>query len=171
MAEALAAIGIIANIVEVVEFGFQIVSRLNEFQCSVNETPKSFRQIKTELPLLLYTLKETEKTIASGSVSEEAARALVPVVLGCREQVESLDSVLQKALPAPGDSRGKRHLKALSTLFQDGRIEEISLSLSKYVQTLTFYHVATTSTMQPSTGIAPIYGRCILIPAICTYQL
>ncbi|KAL1985679.1 hypothetical protein VTN96DRAFT_7546 [Rasamsonia emersonii] len=152
MAEVLAVMGIIANIVQIVDFGERVISRLNDFHRTVNNCPRAFRQTMTEVPLLVDTLKQTEKGIAAGTVQEDTARALFPVVEGCREQLETLDSLLKKALPKKGDSMGTRNLKALSSLIQEPKVEKLNRSIHRYIQTLTFYHAAAASTAYPSVG-------------------
>ena len=57
MAEALAMVGLVAAIVQFIGFGSKTVKRLDEFQSSIDDVPRSFRDIKNELPLLLDTLK------------------------------------------------------------------------------------------------------------------
>lgn len=98
MAEALAIIGLVSAIVQFVDFGSKIVERLQDFYSSVNEVPKAFRDVKVELPLLLDALKRTQAQAESGAVSRETQEALLPVIEGCRTQVELLDSTLVKTL-------------------------------------------------------------------------
>ncbi len=141
MAEAFATVAIVSSIVQLVDFGSRLVSRLNEFQSSVKETPKAFRQIKTEIPLLLNVLSQTKEVIDAGCVKAETVRVLLPVIEGCQEQIESLDATLVKILPAKGDSRTTKSLKALSSsLFQDDNMAKMRSSIHKYVQDLTFYY-------------------------------
>jgi hypothetical protein len=142
MAEALAIIGLVSSIVQFVDFGSKIVERLQDFHSSVNEVPKAFRDIKVELPLLLDTLKRTQAQAESGAISKETQEALLPVVEGCRSQVELLDNILIKALPKPGDSSWRRGIMVFSSAIQEKNVEQITSTLRKYVQTLT-YHQAT----------------------------
>jgi hypothetical protein len=58
MAEALVVVGIVASIVQLVDFSTRVVSRLDEFYSVAKEVPKSFRHVKTELPLLATTLAQ-----------------------------------------------------------------------------------------------------------------
>jgi N-terminal domain on NACHT_NTPase and P-loop NTPases len=154
MAEVIATVAIVSSIVQLVDFSSKVIARLNEFQSSHKDTPKSFQQIKTELPLLLDTLDKTKEAIDEGLVKQETVRVLLPVIGGCREQVDSLDAILMKILPAKSDSRAKRSLKAVSSsLFQDDKVNRISSSLQKYVQVLTFYYAAASSTLKPMTGM------------------
>ena len=110
MAEALALVGLVSAIVQFIEFGTEIASRLHEFH--VSDVPKTFRDIKTELPLLLDTLQRTKEQAEAGLVSKSTQQALLPVVEGCRSQVELLNDTLVKALPMPGDDSWKRGMNA-----------------------------------------------------------
>jgi hypothetical protein len=145
MAEALAVVGLAAAIIQFVDFSSKIVERLQDFHSSVNEAPNAFRDVKAELPLLLNTLKRTQAQAESGDISRETQEALLPVVEGCRSQVELLDSTLTKTLPKLGDSSWRRGMMAFSSVGQEKKVEQITSTLRKYVQTLT-YHQATDPT-------------------------
>ena len=131
MAEALAVVGIVANIVQLVDFSSKVLSRLNEFQSSVDEVPNSFRNVKVELPLLLDTLKHVNKDISAGLIADEIQTSLLPVIEACQTQIESLDAVLVKTLPAPGDSRTQRTKKAISSLSQEAKVEKMLNSVCR----------------------------------------
>jgi N-terminal domain on NACHT_NTPase and P-loop NTPases len=153
MAEVIAAVAIVSSIVQLVDFGCKVISRLTEFQSSQKDNPKTFGQIETELPLLLHTLNETKEAIDAELVKQGTVKVLLPVIEGCREQVESLDAILMRILPAKGDSRAKRSLKAVSSsFFQEDKVDRISSSLQKYVQFLTLYFAAASSTLKPMIG-------------------
>lgn len=152
MAEALAVVGIVANIVQLVDFSSKVLSRLNEFQSSVDEVPSSFRNVKVELPLLLDTLKHINKDISAGLIADEIQKSLLPVIEACQTQIESLDVVLVKTLPAPGDSRTQRTRKAISSLSQEAKIEKIGSALRSHLLALTFYYSVASSTLQPLKG-------------------
>ena len=142
MAEAAAAIGLVVNIVQLVEWGRKIVKRLDEFQSKVEDVPKTFVDIKTELPLLLNTLDETQQQAKAGLISNETQKVLLPVIDGCRAQVNQLDEILEKTLPNASDHRWDRGVKALSSLHQEKKVKSIVETLRSYFQTLT-YHQAT----------------------------
>ncbi|KAL6714710.1 hypothetical protein ACLMJK_008135 [Lecanora helva] len=142
MAEAAAAIGLVVNIVQLVEWGRKIVRRLDEFQRKADEVPKTFLDIKTELPLLLNTLDETQEQAKAGLITEDTQKVLLPVVEGCRAQVEQLDEILVKTLPVATDHRWERGVKALSSLHQEKKVKSISETLRGFIQVLT-YHQAT----------------------------
>ena len=147
MAEALAVVGVVSNIVQLVDFGSKVLRRLDDFQTSLGETPKVFRHIKTELPILLDTLKQTQVAIEKGAIRDETKQALVPVVNGCRTQVELLDGIIEKGLVLPGDSWRRKGSKAITSLWQDSKVKNITTDLRNYIQSLTYYHAATSSTL------------------------
>src|SRR5947209_2565680 len=118
MAEALAVVGVVASIVQLVEFGSKILLRLNDFQSNLGEVPKTFRHVKAELPVVLDTLEQTKNAIETGSIRDETKKALLPAIHGCRTQIESLDDVIGKTLPLQGDSWREKSRKGISCLRQ-----------------------------------------------------
>ena len=168
MAEVIAVIGVVASIVQLVDFSSRVFHRLDEFQSSLGEIPKSFRYIKAELPLLQDTLQQIKEAIDTGSVRDETKRALIPVIEGCREQMESLDVILTKTIPIPNDSRLKRGSKAMSSLLRDAKVESITKILRAYIGTLTFYYAAASSTLRPLTGsmLPKLYMTSPLSPCL-----
>lgn len=60
MAEALAVARLVSEIVQFVEFGTKVVSRLHEFLSSVNDMPKTFQDVNNRLPILIDSLKRTQ---------------------------------------------------------------------------------------------------------------
>jgi hypothetical protein len=159
MAEALAVVGVVASIVQLVDFSSTVLGRLDEFQSDLGEIPKSFRHIKAELPVLRNTLQQIKEAIDAGSFPDETKRALAPAIEGCMEQIGSLDVILIKSLPVPTDSRLKRGTKAIWSLHQDAKVESITKTLRGYIGTLTFYYTVASSTLQP----LPITGSTLLI--------
>jgi hypothetical protein len=152
MAETLAVVGVVASIAQLVDFGSKVLCRLDEFQSSLGEIPKTFHHIKAELPVLLVTLEQTKDKINAGSIRDETKQALVPAIEGCRREIESLKAVLIETLPTPDDSWRKRIKKAILSLHKDAKVQEIRTILRSYIQTLTYYHAAS-STLQPLTGM------------------
>ena len=137
--EALAIIGLINNIVSFVAYGKKVVDRLHEFEAQVKDIPRALRDIKTGLPLLLNTLDETQDQAKASLINGDVVAALSPVVDGCREQVEELESILVMIVPSETDHKWQVRRKALSSVHQEKKIKAIWDTLQKYVQLLTFY--------------------------------
>jgi hypothetical protein len=142
MAEAFAIVGLVAAISQFVAHGTRIFERMKEFNTNVKEVPETFRAIKTELPLLVDILRRTKRQAEKGDISKNTQQALEPVVESCVEQVEVLDAILAKVLPATGDSSWNRWMKALTSVRNEKKIDKVVMTLRNYVQILT-YHQAT----------------------------
>lgn len=156
MAEVPAVVGFVASIAQLLDFGTSVLYRLNNHQSSSREIAKSFRQISMELPLLLYTIQQIQEAADAGSVEIEIKKALLPVIKGCQEQVVALlQSFLTETLSNSDGSlleRGKK--TTILSVGQDGKIVLILKNTQKYINTLSFYYSAVSSTLQPQYGSA-----------------
>jgi hypothetical protein len=153
MADPLTVVGIVANIVQLVDFSTKVLARLDDFQTNLREIPKAFRHIKAELPVLQETLRQSKDKIDYGAIEESTKAALLPAVQGCKIQIEALNSLLAETLPMAGDSRFKKTTKALWSITQDSKVENITKTLRSYIATLTFYHAAASLTLVPMKGV------------------
>lgn len=111
MTEPLAVVGAVASIVQLVEFGTKVLRRLDEFHSKLDDVPKSFQRFRSQLPLLLDTLKWTQHDIDTGIIGSETNNALLPAINGCKIEIQSLDSILDKycqSLPTLLQERVKR---------------------------------------------------------------
>ena len=171
MAEALAVVGVVASIVQLVDFSSRVVHRLEEFHSHTGEVLKCFRHIEAELPLLNTTLQRIREAIDAESVAEGTKKALLPVIAGCQEQVAQLDTILAKTLPESDDGWRKRSKKVMISLNQDAKVESIMKILGNYIGILTFYYAAASSTLQPLTGrllaknLQEINFNCVCVDA------
>ena len=104
MAEALAVVSIVANIIQIVDFGSRVLKRLEEYQSKLGEIPEAFRHVKAELPVLLDALQQTRVVIYTGSIRDETKNVLLPDVEGCGVQIKAIDDVITEVLPASDDS-------------------------------------------------------------------
>jgi hypothetical protein len=152
MAEALAIVGLVSSIVQFVDFSSKIVHRLNEFHSSLDEVPESFRDIKVELPLLVDTLERTKKQAEGGCFSKNTQEAICGVVRGCQLQVERLNNVLEETLPTKGDSSWRKKTKALLSIGQEKKVQQMTTTFRNYVQTLTYHQATGSSTGTPGSS-------------------
>ncbi|RYP02218.1 hypothetical protein DL764_005898 [Monosporascus ibericus] len=141
MADPLTVVGIVANIIQLVDFGSRVLNRLEEYQSKFGDAPEAFRNIKAELPVLLDALRQTKAAIDAGFLQDESKNALLPAVEGCGVQINLLDDVIAEVLPAPGESWAKKGRKALRSLRYDMKVEKITSVVRGYIQTL-IYHAA-----------------------------
>jgi hypothetical protein len=150
MAEALAVVGVVASIVQLVDFGAKVLHRLNDFRSSRGEIPKVFQHVKAELPILLETLAQTKHAVEKGSMKEETKKALLLVVQGCQTQIATLDNLISTSLPQQDDSWRTKTGKAILSLRQDSKVNKITATLRTHIQGL--YRVAALSTLQTTNG-------------------
>ena len=158
MAEAFAVVGVVVSIVQLVDYGSNVLLRLNDFQSSLGEIPKSFRPVKDELPILLETLNQTKDAVENGSIKEETKKALLLVVNGCQTQITLLDNLISSLVPQEGDSWRRRTGKAIISLRQDAKVAKITTTLRTHIQSLINYRVAASSTLQTVRGMTVCCG-------------
>ena len=144
MAEAVAVVGLVASIVQLVEFGSSVAARLRDFQSNTQDVSATLRGIQTRLPLILDAVKYIKEQADSGLVVEQSAKALQPVVKGCEQAVEKLDSLLTTTLPADGASNRVKFLKALKSLSCNKGIEQLASLLEANIGALTLHQVTAT---------------------------
>ncbi|MCJ1392735.1 hypothetical protein MMC18_005606 [Xylographa bjoerkii] len=128
MAEALAVIGLVSSIVQLVEFG-----------------PNVFRDVADRLPLMIDLVKKIQSQVEHGQVLQSSQHVFLPVVQSCSLQVKVLDELLTKSLPAPKDSPFKRGSKALVSIVRESEIEKfdavLNMNFSILVQAGTYHSV------------------------------
>ena len=121
------------------DFGSKVLHRLNDFQSSLGEIPKTFKHLKDELPILLETLDQTKVAVEKGSIKDETKKALLLVVNGCQTQITILDHLISRSLPQEEDSWGRKTGKAILSLYQDAKVAKITAILRTHIQSLTNY--------------------------------
>ena len=135
--DPLSGLSLAAAVVQFVELGTKVASRINEFRKSTGEVPESLRSVSDQLPLLVQSLKRTQEHRPHDKDEEIS---LKPVVEGCYAQVQSLQQILDKTLPSKDESAWRRGRKALSSLNKDGDRQRINSKLAEYIRTLTYFH-------------------------------
>ncbi len=108
MAEALAAVGISASIVQFVTVTAKLTQRINEFSSTAEEMPKALRSIHTQLPFLLETCQSLDTDGEPGNI--------LAIIKECQREIEDLYKTIDGILPGPGDPRLRRAMKALKSI-------------------------------------------------------
>lgn len=145
MAEAIAVVSLISTIAQLVDFGTKLIARVISYQKSIVETPKIFKGLEINLPLILDTLKRISTNAKYGYVGEATQRALVPVILACHTQIKALDEALPKIVPSPTDTFVERGIKAARSIRNERKIEMNIKALKEHLDVLTFYATACSS--------------------------
>ncbi len=73
MAEAIAAIGAAAAILQSVDYGAKVIKRLDGFALATDSVPESYWNVKVQLPLIINPLHHMQAQPEKGSIGEEAA--------------------------------------------------------------------------------------------------
>jgi N-terminal domain on NACHT_NTPase and P-loop NTPases len=139
MAEALTVIGLASSIVTFVDVSTKVLERLREFHSIAKETPRVFRHITIQLPLLIDIMRRIEKERTEGSFSADAQCALSHVVEGSLSQITMLDGLIKKILPASTDSTLRRSWKAIASVRKEKDVAVILRHLEAYKSTLTLH--------------------------------
>lgn len=81
MGEALAIVGLVAAIIQFIDFGTKVVQRLEEFYSKAKEIPGVFRDICIQLPLLIKDLKQTKEHIEAGNHDQETQKSVLALMV------------------------------------------------------------------------------------------
>src|SRR5271170_472089 len=99
MAEAIAVIGFVASIAQLVDYGQKVIKRLDEFSSATTDVPESFRSIRLRLALVIETFQRVQAQAAAHRISEAATNVLKPVVESSLDRTRELTKILDKAIP------------------------------------------------------------------------
>ncbi|KAL8928060.1 MAG: hypothetical protein Q9172_001115 [Xanthocarpia lactea] len=158
-AEALIVLGIIANFASIIDFTDKVFSRIKDVGDNIHDIPRAFRDVQITLPLLADALKRMQQGIELGTLHEEACRALKPVLLDCQSAASKLNEIFDKSLPKDNSSKIHHVWKAILTLKQDKKVEDLSELIQKRVPLLTLHHIITSGSSavdSVSAGIAAL---------------
>ncbi|KAL8948973.1 MAG: hypothetical protein Q9222_004879 [Ikaeria aurantiellina] len=115
MAEAVAAIGIGASVLQFATVAAKLTQRINEFNSTAEEMPQALRSIHTQLPFLL----DTCQSLDTGDESENT----LAIIRECHREIEDLYQTINTILPGPGDPKLRRAFKALKSIHYQERFD------------------------------------------------
>ncbi len=141
-AEALVVIGLIANIIAVVDFSVKIYDHAKGFSGDLKEVPEEFREVRTLLPLISNSLGKTLSRAKSGKIDEATCKVLRPVLENCQTKIEELRKIFEDVLPADGASKWTRVRKAISSVGKDKKAKSIITKIWEDVVALTYHHAS-----------------------------
>lgn len=147
--DPLTALSLAAAILQFVEAGSKIVKRLSEFSPALDDIPRSFRQVRTELPLIIDGLRRVNEQAKAGLVEPSTEAALLPVVRECLQSTVELNDLLDRIIPSATASTWERRKKAIASLTKDKKVKELAEALEKYVRVLTFHQVTSAPAKKP----------------------
>lgn len=159
MAEVVAVISFVSAIVSLTEIGWRLVERMKDFQSETQGAPEVFRHITAQLPIVFDSLKRTEAIAKAGKMDTATQEALIPALDGCREQLQLLDTILDRYLPVKVDSAWGKRKRAWKSVLEDKETKKIVGELDRYIAILTFHN--TCGIIKVARKLPP---RCTRIP-------
>lgn len=139
-AEALAVIGVIANVIAIVDFTTETLNRFQDFKEKHDAVPKAFRDLASRLPLIGATLSKTSARAEAGEVDEITCKKLRTVVEGCEAKLKELKRIFEKLIPKDDAGKLKLFWSAWRSQSQDKAVERIANAIGEDLQALTSYY-------------------------------
>ena len=116
MAEAIAVVGLVAAIIQIVDLGKNIVQRLQDFRSRTNDIPGVFRDICTQLPLLLTDLERTKDQAEASDIDMDTQKSVLALVQGCQGHIQVCEFDYFNLTNLRDSREGHRHGKSSLTL-------------------------------------------------------
>ena len=132
--DPITAFGLAAAIVNFIDLGSKIVTRINELS-EAGDIPKVFRSTENRVFIFSRVLERTQREAAN--LSPQAEKKLEEILRECFDQIRQLDEILNKVKVSKGDSWYKKVVKASVSLYEEGRVHKIATSLKENVESLT----------------------------------
>ncbi|KAL9598537.1 MAG: hypothetical protein Q9219_004439 [cf. Caloplaca sp. 3 TL-2023] len=145
MAEAIAAVGLAASIIQLVDLGTKFTGRLEEYKTKSTEIPAVFGDIALQLQLLIPDLRKTKERAEKSALSSDAADAVSNVVRSCGDHIKTLDEILVKTMPTSTDSAWQTGKKVLLSIRQEEKVQHVAKKLQEHVIYLTHHTVVNPS--------------------------
>ncbi|KAH7390104.1 synaptobrevin-domain-containing protein [Cadophora sp. MPI-SDFR-AT-0126] len=149
MAEVLAAIGIVASVAQLADYGFKLSLKLYTFSSTVSSASTSIKALSSDVSLTSTVLQELCLIIKSdeGShvVSDTAIHATSQTVKECLAVFEQLNEALDKSMRGMEERGGKRVVEKLKWPFKQpkmdllrGNLDRLKASLTLMLQVLSY---------------------------------
>ncbi|RYP81456.1 hypothetical protein DL769_001969 [Monosporascus sp. CRB-8-3] len=136
-------ISLISGIIAIVDASLKLYEAVDD----TSGLPQSFRGVAVRLPLIQDTLETTRAGLAEEDAPLAGSRiALAKVLESCRDKAAALNKVLQAVMPAVGASRIERYLKALKTIPNADKVENLMEGILGDLQVLAGNHAVKAAT-------------------------
>ncbi len=137
----MAALGLAAAVLGIVQFGWQVQQELNAFRSSTTEEMGSLADISVQLPFLLEALDQTHQGLIAGDLEHGSQSIVQTVVEGCQKHLDKLDRILKATRKEAGDNVAVLTVKAFKLVRYKDRLVLIKESVNNYVALLILHHV------------------------------
>lgn len=153
MAEVIAALGVVASVAQLADYGFKLSLKLYKFSSAVASADDTIKSISSDVSLTSTVLQELCLIIKSDDshvVSENAVNATSQTVRECMAVFDQLNSALDKSMGNlgmdidSGENEGKRRakrstitLERLKWPFKQPKMELLRSNLDRLKASLT----------------------------------
>ncbi|KAL6829143.1 hypothetical protein J3E69DRAFT_330470 [Trichoderma sp. SZMC 28015] len=147
-------VGLISAIIAIVDATGKICEAVD----SVSGLPRSFRIVAARLPVVLETLDAARINMAdenNDSPWTKSHGAIVKVLEGCNDKAVTLEKILQKSMPAAGDSSLRRYIKAIKTMPNAEKVNNLMDGILGDLQILSTMHVVRISSGMQTKRFVP----------------
>ena len=165
MLDPITIVSLVATIGTLIDYGNKLVSRIIEYQGSDQNCPQPFNGLRVNIRLILktlkhisddaqMTLKHIDNDAQNGQVDDETYGELEGVIENCRNEIETLNKIMDEIEPSPGDSVKRRIYKAAQSVRQEKKINKHDRQLKKHLDVLGLYTAAQSSRSRAIRGTA-----------------
>jgi hypothetical protein len=132
MAEALAAVGLAAAIIQFVDLTAKIIVRVNDLHNRAEETSQTLNELRVRLPLLKFTLEQTHSQIKQISPDPEIQTIILGAVQGSQLQIEVLGKLLTEKEIKPALRRLRKATMVLTNSTREKRLRVVAGRIHEY---------------------------------------
>ena len=145
MAEAVALLGLISSIAQVIDFSTRVVKRLDEFMTNVKDLPQYFQHISNQLPIVIDVVKNLQRRVGSGDFDSETQMDLERVIKALDKELEALDALFYSILPSAQASTWGKSVKAVTSVKAQKGAEYHASVIQGYLNSLNAFQIAHSS--------------------------
>ncbi|KAM0487201.1 hypothetical protein ACHAPX_000471 [Trichoderma viride] len=128
-------IGLISSIIAIVEGSLKLYEAIDD----ASGLPQSFRHAADRLPVIQNTLEAALEGLAEEEDAPSARQraALSRMLRSCRDKAMTLQKIIQKVIPAANASPMNRLMKAVKTLPNADKVDDLMDGILSDLQVLT----------------------------------
>lgn len=136
MAEGLAAVGVAASILQIIQIGCQIAHRINIYSSKCGDLPDIFKHVHNKIGIINGTLENFRKAIDPNALDEHPQKHILKALTACENEAQSLEALILTALPSVSDGNFKRAWKAVESVTYDEKVEKKMSNIESYINIL-----------------------------------
>lgn len=139
--EAWAAVGLAANVIQIIGFAGDLADRLKWCFDKKEDAPRIVKEVTVTLPLLKQILetagKHGERTPTDNKTKaafEERLKVLNQVIKECEKDMIKLDDIIKKVVPKKDAGKRQKIAVAVIGIRQDSRLTRVMGRVKNYVE-------------------------------------